>query len=254
MIGKVKAICFDLDGLLADTEHLHIAAYEKVARELGIKLSREYMHRFIGVATKDNIRKIMNDFHIPPDMYTEVLELRYKSYMDAIKSNRLYPMDGAVRCIVRASVKGFKRALVTSSIEEHALETIRNFLANLSEPDKKEANIYRESRDKAPIRLKDPDPYRLIHEMFDVMVFGDEVKNPKPAPDIYILALKRLKVDSGCCVALEDSESGVLAAKAAGMWVIAVPSHHTKDQDLSHADLVLGSLNEVAELDFMKIF
>ncbi len=80
---------------------------------------------------------------------------------------------------------------------------------------------------------------------FDTAAGGDEVARAKPAPDVYLLAAHRLGAMPERCVALEDSENGVRAAKAAGMRCIAVPSALTQGLDFSAADLIVGSLAEV---------
>lgn len=84
-----------------------------------------------------------------------------------------------------------------------------------------------------------------LTDKFDAVAAGDEVPRAKPAPDVYQLAARRLAVAAPACVALEDSESGVRAAKAAGMRCIAVPSELTRGTDFSAADVVVGSLLEV---------
>jgi beta-phosphoglucomutase-like phosphatase (HAD superfamily) len=77
---------------------------------------------------------------------------------------------------------------------------------------------------------------------FETMVSGDEVARGKPAPDGFLLAARRLAVDPERCVVVEDSRNGVLAGKAAGMTVAAVPGPTTSHEDFSPADLVLPSL------------
>jgi beta-phosphoglucomutase-like phosphatase (HAD superfamily) len=80
---------------------------------------------------------------------------------------------------------------------------------------------------------------------FDAMAAGDEVLHGKPAPDVYLLAARRLDTPPAACVALEDSHNGLRAAKAAGMRCIVAPSSLTRTMDFSGADLVVGSLLEV---------
>ncbi len=86
---------------------------------------------------------------------------------------------------------------------------------------------------------------------FDVLIAGDEVPNPKPAPDIYLEACRRLEVDPGDAVALEDSPSGVAAAKAAGLRVIGVP--YLPDMDLPDADIQAPSLGDPAVRDALGL-
>ena len=131
-------------------------------------------------------------------------------------------MDGALACILSVREKSLKTALVTSSIRKHALAVLDN-LAQHSEHGTNLASL------------------------FDAMVFGDELTHLKPAPDMYIEALKRLNTAPENGIVLEDSTFGVLAAKAAGLRVIAVPAPHTDGQDFSIADDVASSLNEVLD-------
>jgi len=221
-VAELEAVFFDLDGLLADTEELHITAYEAVGRYLEIGLDRAYICSFIGGPTRENIKRVMREHAVPMDRFDEVLKVRYDSYMEAIRNTPLEPMDGALDCIYNVKDRAMKSALVTSSIREHALAVLDNLAQHT-------------------------DHGMDITTLFDAMVFGDELEHLKPAPDIYIEALKRLYILPERGVALEDSAFGVLSAKRAGLSVIAVPGPHTEGQDFSMADKVASSLAEVVE-------
>jgi len=84
-----------------------------------------------------------------------------------------------------------------------------------------------------------------IRELFDVTVAGDEVTEPKPAPDIYLRVSELLGVSPGDCVVIEDSPTGVVAARAAGMKVVVVRRGHFADEVLIAADRIVDSLDEV---------
>lgn len=221
-MAELEAVLFDLDGLLADTEELHVTAYEAVGGYLDIDLDRVYICSFIGGPTRENIKRVMRDYAVPMDRFDEILKVRYDSYMAAIRSTPLEPMYGALDCILDVKERAFKSALVTSSIREHALAVLDNISQHA-------------------------DHERDIAALFDAMVFGDELEHLKPAPDIYIEALQRLTTVAERGVALEDSAFGVLSAKRAGLRVIAVPGPHTEGQDFSMADAVASSLAEVVE-------
>lgn len=217
----IKAALFDLDGLIADTEEQHVISYHKMAKELGIKLNEEYIHSFIGVATKDNVNKIIKDFNINRN-FKDVLNLRYKYYLEEIKNSDIRTMKGAEEVILFLRKLGLKTALVTSSIKEQAIEVLKKIF-----------NTY--------ISIK----YSKFNiELFDTMVFGDEVHNPKPNPEIYLMASNILKVKPKNCLVFEDSEAGTVSAKSAGMHVIAVPNYHTKNQNFKKADYTISSLEE----------
>lgn len=225
-IKNLKAALFDLDGLIADTESLHVSSYHKMANDMGIKLNDEYIHSFIGVATKDNVKRIIKDFNINKN-FEDVLKLRYQYYIKEIRNSNLKPMEGAKETIIFLRDHGLKTALVTSSIKEQAIEVLKKIF-----PD----DVYY-SKEEFKLRL------------FDFMIFGDDVKHSKPDPEIYIKASKLLRVEPNYCIVFEDSSAGVISAKSAGMYVIAVPNYHTKNQDFSKADYKINSL-----IDFQNLY
>jgi HAD superfamily hydrolase (TIGR01509 family) len=90
-----------------------------------------------------------------------------------------------------------------------------------------------------------------IYDRFDAVVSAEDVARPKPAPDVYVAAAEAIGAEPGECVALEDSETGVTAAKAAGMTVIVVPSF--PGIDLDAADLVVASLRDPRVWDLLGL-
>ncbi len=222
-----EAVFFDLDGLLVDTEGIHVRAYEEVCRHLGIELTADYVNTFIGAPTKENIKRIMRDYNVPAERYEQILKIRYNRYTELVRKIPLSPMEGAVECVLRAKEKGYRTALVTSSIREHTVAVLDN--------------ITRYSDSKINIA-----------EYFDTMVFGDDIPRQKPEPDIYREAVRRFNITPDAAVALEDSEAGVTAAKTAGVHVIAVPCHNTRDQDFTRADKIVESLQDILSLDFFN--
>jgi beta-phosphoglucomutase-like phosphatase (HAD superfamily) len=228
----IRAVFFDLDGLLADTEDLHTMAYEIVAEKTGIRMSREYIQSFIGRATGENISQIIRDFSITGYSFDELLKLRFDSYFEVVQRVPIRPMAGALECIRRVQAKGLKRALVTLSMKEHALTVLENISNTL--------------------RIESGDGSFDLMSFFDVMIFGDQITNPKPDPEIYLQTLSRVGLGADGCVALEDSEAGVVSAKKAGLYVIAVPNAHTRAQSFEMADLILPSLAHVATMEFLR--
>ncbi|WP_218574689.1 HAD family phosphatase [Reyranella sp. CPCC 100927] len=93
-----------------------------------------------------------------------------------------------------------------------------------------------------------------LHASFSHTACGDEVDHVKPAPDLYRLALKRLARTPGQAIAIEDSPNGIAAAKAAGLFCIAVPNPMTRALDLSAADLHLASLSDAPLAEVLRAF
>lgn len=226
-LKTIEAVFFDLDGLLADTEDVHYKSYNIVAGHLGIVLSKKYMRAFYGVATRENIKMIIKDFNIKDHRYEDILKLRYDSYHSLIKETPLSPMEGAEVCIEKIMACNLKSGLVTSSMKNHALTVLKNISRHFSATGN-------------------------LAEFFNVMVFGSEITHLKPAPDIYTEAVRRLNIDPAKCAALEDSEAGVISAKRAGLFVVAVPNQHTNGQNFGMADLSASSLLDVAGMDFLN--
>ncbi|HUT64690.1 MAG TPA: HAD family phosphatase [Spirochaetota bacterium] len=219
-MSNISAVLFDLDGLLADTEDLHVKAYSLAFEEFGITLTDEEIYRGMGVPTRDNVVRIMNDHGIPQKRFAKMIELRYDAYYSLTQSTPISFMEGAVDLLQLVKEKGLKRALVTSSIKEHGMAVLSNLQKQI----------------KSALRL---DGY------FDVKVFGDEITDNKPEPEIYLKAVERLNLEPFRCLALEDSETGVVSAKRAGINVFAVPNKYSVGQNFDRADRVIPSLGEI---------
>ncbi|HVF69328.1 MAG TPA: HAD-IA family hydrolase, partial [Xanthomonadales bacterium] len=84
-----------------------------------------------------------------------------------------------------------------------------------------------------------------VKNKFNVIVGPSENRRHKPHPDIYIYTAQKLGVKPGDCIVLEDSSTGVISAKSAGMKVIAIPNKHTKSHDLTKADIITKSLSDI---------
>ena len=218
-VNKISAVLFDLDGLLADTEDLHVMAYSLAFDRFGIKLTDEEIFYGMGFSTRENVERIVRNHDLPQDRIEKMVELRYDSYYNLVLSNPVPFMEGAVECLLYIKQKGLKSALVTSSIQKHAAAV----LSNLQEH---------------------ADPGFEIKSCFDVLVFGDEIKDSKPEPEIYLKAVERLDIEPCRCLALEDSEAGVISAKNAGVTVYAIPNKYTGGHNYDRADRIFASLGE----------
>jgi HAD superfamily hydrolase (TIGR01509 family) len=222
LLKDIRTVLFDLDGLLVPTEDLHIQAYNTVFGPYGVLLTEDIFNKQMGVSTRENVKRIMRDHEIPLEKYEEILKRRYDTYYDLVKSTPLAFMNGAIECFEYIMEMNLKKGLVTSSIKEHALAVLEN--------------------------LKEHENWRVdIFDYFDVLVFGDEIAISKPNPEIYMKACERLNSKPLNCVALEDSEAGVLSAKNAGLYVIAVSNTYTNNHNIKNADIKLGSLREIVQ-------
>ena len=204
----IDAVIFDLDGLLADTEKLHIAAYKTVFSELGIKLSdEEYADHWIrdGQGTDAFIEK--KNLRVDSNVVRSEKAIVYKRLV----STSTEPMPGAHELL--RSLKGKKiMALATSSHPKDANAVLKAL---------------------------------RFENFFSYVASKNSIERVKPYPDIFLHVAQEINTPPENCLVIEDAEKGILAADAAGMKSIAVPNKYTMDNDFSKATLVLDSLEEI---------
>lgn len=207
-----RAVIFDMDGLLLDTEVLAARAWDEAAAALGVTFDRALTLRLVG----RNFRDCSDLVHAHYDARYPAAEVlaRWHDTYDAIVSREgIAVKQGARELLAWLAARKLPRAVATSTRRERALAKLG-------------------------------DARLLPH--FHAVVGGDEVERGKPAPDIHLEAARRLGVSPACCVVLEDSEPGVRAALAAGMTAIMVPDLVRPSPDvLALAPLVMGSLSAV---------
>ena len=211
-----------MDGLMSDTETHHCTAWVRLLEEYGVKIDEKYFSQFVGSSTAENAKKLKLDFGIKTS--PEELVLRRRDlYLEIINNEKLIPTSGLKEVFLTAEKRGLKNAVGTSSpmIEVEAV------LVRV---------------------LKACDITVSAEKYFDVMVTADIVKKLKPSPEIYRKCVEKLGLKSEDCIVLEDSVSGVKAAKEAGLFCVAFKSRYSQHQDLSAADKVVSSLLEVVNI------
>lgn len=205
---SASAVLFDFDGLVADSEPIHVRTWLDALLEHGVRISEEeygdhWIRRGLGIGEFVESRGLPHD-------PAHLLQAKQRRYLSAI-ATELRPMPGALE-LVRALRPATPVALVSSG---------------------------RRTMVEAALRAVGADG------LFGVVITHESVERRKPAPDCFLLAARTLGAAPERCVVLEDAEKGVLAAAAAGMPCIAVPTPHTRDHDFSTAALVVPSLESV---------
>jgi HAD superfamily hydrolase (TIGR01509 family) len=213
----IEAIVFDFDGLILDTETTSFRAWVETYAEYGCTLVEDDWARHIGT---------INGF----DPYGTL----------CARATRPVPAEDALR----ASKRGREAELV-------AAEPLRpGVLEWLDEAAALELRIGIAS--SSPTHWIDGHLTRLdIATRFAVVTCCDDDRPPKPAPDVYLAACEALGVAPSAALAVEDSAHGVAAAKAAGLWCVAVPGPLTRSLDFSAADVVLESLADASLSEVM---
>ncbi|HEX3291368.1 MAG TPA: HAD family phosphatase [Gaiella sp.] len=209
----IEAVVFDLDGVLVDTEQLWDEVREALTEEWGGRYTPEAQEAMMGMSSPEWSRYLHEVVGLrePP----EVIKQEVVRRMLARYETELPVIPGAVEAVRRLAGEGYRLAVASSSNRELIDAVLR--------------------------RLE-------LDSDFAVTVSSEEVARGKPAPDVYLEAAKRLGVDATRCVAVEDSASGIRAAHAAGMRVIAYPNRHYPPaaETLSLVNVVVTSVDDVA--------
>ncbi|KAA3632141.1 MAG: HAD family phosphatase [Calditrichaeota bacterium] len=204
----IKNIIFDLDGLLADTERLHIKAYRQTMKEFSCELSTEsYQSHWIrkGLGIEEYIEKHKLNLN-PKEVHSRKLII-YWNLLDT----ELKPMPFAYD-VLKNLRDNYRLFLASNSISKNVNKVIKNL---------------------------------DMKHFFENIAFKESVKRSKPFPDIFLYLSNEYNLIPDETVVLEDAQKGIDAAYAAGMKSIAVPTQYTSDNDFSKADIVVESLGDI---------
>jgi HAD superfamily hydrolase (TIGR01509 family) len=214
---KLRAVCFDFDGVIVDSEPLHYESERVALAAHGIAFSVADKTRFVGGTVKGTVESICAHFGIddPDAFFTE-----RQAVFDALVASSLALLPGARAALGRLKDAGVPLALVSSGE--------RGYI---------DAALARHS----------------LGGLFDFTVTQQDVVRHKPDPEPYLTAASMLGAPPDECMAVEDSPTGVAAAKAAGLTCVAIPSPATAEANLSAADVRLDSLERL-DGDFVSRF
>lgn len=211
-LQQYKAIIYDMDGVLTDSEPIWKIAMEEVFRGIGCPLTRDDFQKTVGLRIDEVVSYW---YHVSPwqDVSEKEVEQRIVQRMIALLTERATPLPGVVESLQFFKEKGLKIGLATSSYEV-LIDTILD-------------------------TLKIRDYFQTVHSA-EYELFG------KPHPAVYLTAAKNLGVDPRACLVVEDSLNGIISGKAARMTVLCVPEKtHTPEPKLILADAQFESLNDV---------
>ena len=209
MNSTIKAIIFDMDGVLIDSEPIHAVVVERIFEAYGIEISREEHQAFIGGTSRAMWAALKQQFNLSVSI-DELLREDQDRYMKKLRSTQnLQPIDGAEQIIRYAKNHGLPLGLASSSTREN----IDLVLSKLG-----------------------------YTEYFETTLSGEEVRQSKPSPEIFLKVAKSLNRNPENVLVIEDSENGTIGAKKAGMMCIGHRNASSGKQNLSGADWVVDNL------------
>lgn len=215
MSSRFRAVIFDLDGVLADSEPWWNQIDAKLLAEYGVTYLGEYHRNVLGVSYRVAVEFYKDAFHISAS--TQEMMRRRGKIATEFFANRVGLFPSVKETLERLCDTKLCLALATSSVSVSA----RPFLERTG-----------------------------IRRFFDVIITGDEIERGKPHPDIYLITAEKLQVNNNSCLVIEDALAGIAAAKAANMRVAAIPDTRFVDprEYAKDADYVLRDLSEVPAL------
>jgi HAD superfamily hydrolase (TIGR01509 family) len=224
MSKEIKALIFDCDGVIVDTERDgHRVAFNRAfkAKGLNIEWDVPLYGRLLDVAGgKERMKHYFDQTNWPENIrdkdafVKELHKLKTDLFMQIIESGQLPLRPGVARLIDEAIQKNIKLAVCSTSNARAVNLVVEKMLGE----------------------------ERKSH--FNLILAGDVVSKKKPDPEIYNLALKRLGLNPKECIVVEDSRNGQLAAKAAGMHCVITTNEYTENEDFTEADLVVPELGD----------
>lgn len=208
----LKAIIFDVDGVLVDSMRFQADAWAEAFKEVGITISREDIYELEGSNDKRLIKSIFEKAGKEPE--PEHFEQLPEKKREALEFDRIKPFEGIIECLDELK-QHFKLAMVSGSNRITVGKIVNRFFSGY----------------------------------FDVIVNGSDLERGKPDPDPYLKALEKLDLTRNECIVVENAPLGITAAKRAGLYCVAVASM-LEPEKVQHADLVLE--DHAVLLDYLK--
>ncbi len=213
----VQTVIFDMDGVIVDTEPVHHFAYYQHFNELSIEVSDEMYRSFTGNSTRNIFQKLKAQFDLQEDVEDLILRKRHLFNEAFDLKEDLYLIEGVEELIKDLYSNGMQLIVASSASKV----TINRVFTRFN-----------------------------LHQFFTHIVSGEDFPKSKPHPAIFEHAASLSVAPKENCIVIEDSTNGIQAAVSAGIFCIGYDSFHSKDQDLSKANIIIRNFNE---LNFEKV-
>lgn len=214
-----KAIIFDFDGVILDSEPIHFEACCSVLQRLGITLNyKDYVNTYLGMSDKEFFPKLLNDLNHPSSdrLLANLLGEKEDAYTDIIRRKPILPIISGVDHYIRKVAQCVDRLGICSG------STKKEISAVLAKLDGGALSAY-----------------------FNTIITSEDVQEGKPSPEGYLLTAKKLAVLPNECLVIEDTPPGAMAAKNAGMFVTALLTTYNNAQFQDIADRTVYGFDEL---------
>lgn len=227
----IKALIFDVDGTLAETEEAHRLAFNAAFEAMNVGADWPdpannwvwsvplYQRLLKTTGGKERIAAYLReDLQIDPEPWRARIAALHQDktarFTGMLSSGGLKLREGILDLVEAARARDLKVAIATTTSRPNVAAVCQAGFG------------------------------RAADAVFDVIAAGDEVANKKPAPDVYLLALERLGLPAADCVAIEDSRNGLLSAKAAGLRCLVSPGQYMAEESVAEADWLIESFTQ----------
>lgn len=211
----MKAIIFDMDGVIIDSEPLHFKLEKELLEELGGKINKKEHEAFVGTTDYYMWKTFKGKFNLKYSV-EEMIKIKKERFIENIHKIEL--VDNFYEFMLKMYEEGFLMGLASSNNKNAVDAIVKKF---------------------------------QLDKYLKFIISGEEVSKGKPNPEIFLTAAKKMNVKPSECLVIEDATNGITAAKSAGMKCIGLKSSNSGNQDLSKADLVINNFNELS-LDIIK--
>lgn len=210
----IKAVLFDMDGVLLNSEPLHDEVNLQILREEGIEADSSVTDPYVGRTSEAMWGDLIEQLHLTKSI-DSLIERQWADVIRALPHSGIEASEGLLDLLTYME-DHFIRATIASSSRGAFVEAVLRYLR--------------------------------IERFFEGYTCGEDIVHSKPAPDIFLLAARKLGVSPSECLVIEDSSAGVRAGKAAGMFTVGYRNPTSEGQDVSVADVTVMHLSDIRHI------